>query len=236
MQITETNHTLHIFREGSCNSYLIVSSGEALLVDPGKVHKVQFLEKKLPEKGIRLEQIRHIVLTHTHYDHVAGLKRLLEKTDARVWVQRKEAGFLENGETPFPGGTGPFFRMISWFGTKCLSPLSKYPPVSPTDRVDDKTTLQTGKILVTLIPTPGHSPGSLTILAGRYALVGDTCFHIFPGKNYPPFADDPAQLIKSWKKLLNLPVETFYPGHGKPFPRQMLETNYEKKLNRSNHV
>jgi len=232
MHITETDHTLHIFREGSCNSYLIVSSGEALLVDPGKVHKVQFLEKKLPEKGISLEQIRHIVLTHTHYDHVEGLSRLLEKTDARVWVHRNEAVFLENGETPFPGGTGLFSRMFSWFGAKCLSPLSKYPPVSPSDPVTEETHLQTGKVQVTLIPTPGHSPGSMTILAGRYALVGDTCFHIFPGRNYPPFADDPAQLIKSWEKLLALPVETLYPGHGKPFPRQMLETNYAKRQNR----
>lgn len=220
------------FLQGSCNSYLIVSGSEGLLIDPGKTHKVQFLERKIPEKGIALEQIKHIVLTHTHYDHVEGLKRMAEKTGAAVWVHKNEAGYLEEGRTPLPKGTMRFASTMISLANRFFPAMSEYSGTLADHRVDQITCLNLGNLGIMLVPTPGHTRGSMSVITGRAAMVGDTCFHILRGRNFPPFADDTAQLLKSWELLLSLPVDTFYPGHGKPIPRSMLEESFRKHNSR----
>jgi glyoxylase-like metal-dependent hydrolase (beta-lactamase superfamily II) len=76
------------------------------------------------------------------------------------------------------------------------------------------------------IPTPGHSPGSVSILLDSgEAFVGDLAMNRLPlrrSPGLPIFADDPDEVIRSWHRLLELGVKIVYPAHGKPFPADVM--------------
>ena len=75
--------------------------------------------------------------------------------------------------------------------------------------------------------TPGHSPGSVSVLLDSgEAFVGDLAMNKFPlrrSAGLPIFADDTVQVIDSWRLLLRNGATTVYPAHGKPFPATIIE-------------
>ena len=91
-----------------------------------------------------------IFLSHTHIDHIGGLKELMEKTGAKVVVHELELDAVENGN--------PRLTAASWYGVK-------YQPVK-ADRIikEDSETLTLGNTEVVFLHTPGHTPGSLSRL------------------------------------------------------------------------
>jgi glyoxylase-like metal-dependent hydrolase (beta-lactamase superfamily II) len=79
-----------------------------------------------------------------------------------------------------------------------------------------------------IIHTPGHTDGSLTvILDSKHAIVGDTLIGSRGKSVFPPFADDPETLMKSWKKLIDEGIEFLYPGHGSPFGVEKLTAEFD---------
>jgi len=61
------------------------------------------------------------------------------------------------------------------------------------------------------------------------AFVGDTMFGIFPGSVFPPFAEDPRQLINSWGQLLDTGCSLFLPSHGSANTRELVQKEYHKR-------
>lgn len=84
----------------------------------------------------------------------------------------------------------------------------------PDIQLDDGNTITVGKITLKALHTPGHTPGSLCFLAGKYLLSGDTIFPGGPGKTATP--ENFREILKSLKeKVFVLPDDTeVYPGHG----------------------
>ena len=107
-------------------------------------------------------------------------------------------------------------------------------PVEPDFVItDEETSLQSAGFPFTVLHTPGHTAGSLSLIdkSVSRAYVGDTMFNIpvLSGRKYhPPFADIPAAIAGSWKKLLNTGVSYFYPAHGKRISRYRLESELKK--------
>jgi len=96
--------------------------------------------------------------------------------------------------------------------------------------VEDELDLATYGVAGRVVHTPGHTAGSVSvILDSGAALVGDTLFHLFPGRVYPPFADLPTQLLESWKTLLASDADLFYPAHGRPVTREQLEKAFGRR-------
>ncbi|WP_139489521.1 MBL fold metallo-hydrolase [Brevibacillus dissolubilis] len=123
-----------------CLSYLVISQGQALIVDPSR-HVDEYLQLAERENV----KISHIVDTHLHADHITGGHELADKTGATYYISSSE----------MQG-----------------SPLS----YEPLDKVDQ---LQVGAVTVKIlpIPTPGHTPGSVSVLINdKYLLSGDTIF------------------------------------------------------------
>ncbi len=87
-------------------------------------------------------------------------------------------------------------------------------PSRPDIELNDGDTIEVGKLKVKVLHTPGHTPGSLCLLLGKYLISGDTIFPGGPGKTGTPA--DFKQIVKSIEsKLLVLPDDTgVYPGHG----------------------
>ena len=214
----------------SSNAYVVANGRNAILIDCGMKKK----EKKILAalEGMRLspDDIKLIILTHTHYDHAGSLKALQEITGAKVLAHQAEAACLEQGYCAFPKGTMWFPKIMSAIGRALNKWVGRYTPVAPDIAISKRFDLKPFGVDGYVLPTPGHTAGSLSvIIEGRHAIVGDTLFNIFKRSVYPPYANDQEILLKSWKKLLETGCEHFYPGHGKPFTRERLQKTYAKK-------
>ncbi len=77
-----------------------------------------------------------------------------------------------------------------------------------------------------VLHTPGHSPGSVTVLLeSGEAFVGDLAMNGFPLRRRPGLpiiAEDPEAVIRSWHRLLDAGARTIYPAHGRPFPADVM--------------
>jgi hydroxyacylglutathione hydrolase len=181
----------------SANCYIfgIRSAGRGCVIDPGGDEAI--LIKSVTESGLT---ITDIVLTHGHSDHIAGLRDLQEATGAAVSIHAADADFL--------AGTGP---VSAQFG------ISYRTPAPPDRTLSDGDTVTTGSITLTVIHTPGHTPGSICLLAGDVLFTGDTLVRRGIGTTLIP-GSSRSQLIASIRaRLLPLPDETVvYPGHGRP--------------------
>ena len=103
---------IHTFRIGKSNSYLFEGSGGMLLIDAGGKELPRGLKRRLEEIERVPAEIKAIVVTHTHYDHVESLAEVRDMTGAPVVVHRKEAADLARGRTELPPGTSPFSGSI----------------------------------------------------------------------------------------------------------------------------
>lgn len=208
------------------NVYLVISGGKGILVDPGARKHLHMVYASIREQGLELSAIKLIILTHTHFDHAEGLKEIREKTGARILVHSNEAPSLRKGYTDIPLGTILPGRILSFLGRKLVPSIASYPPVIPDILAGDRYDITELGIPAYLIHTPGHTSGSVSlIIDNKHAIVGDSMFGVFKRSILPPFADDPATLMRSWQLLADTGCRIFYPGHGKPIDRYILEQN-----------
>jgi hydroxyacylglutathione hydrolase len=139
-----------------------------------------------------------ILLTHSHWDHIAELSELKKHIKVPVYIHKEDAGNLEN-----PGSD----KLPLFFPLK---------GVKPDGYLTDGQELIIGKLVITVLHTPGHSPGSVCFyLPAQQTLIsGDTLFRGTIGNLNLPTAR-PTLMWDSLKKLAALPAVTkVYPGHG----------------------
>ncbi len=128
--------------------------------------------------------IEFIIATHSHSDHTEGIRSLVRQTGAKVAVHKEDAPSLER-------------RNI------------------PTDRlVGDGDELMVGDIRIEILHTPGHTPGSICLLADKKLLTGDTLFVGNCGRSDLPggSARHLYQSLHEKLKKLRDDIEV-YPGH-----------------------
>jgi glyoxylase-like metal-dependent hydrolase (beta-lactamase superfamily II) len=146
-------------------------------------------------------EIEWIFATHGHGDHVGGIKKLAQQTGAKVVVHRGDTPGLERGGIPID-------RIVA-----------------------DGDTILVGEIKVQIIHTPGHTPGSMCLLAGNKLMTGDTLFVGNCGRSDLP-GGSTKQLFESLHtklKPLDDGIEV-YPGHDYG-DRPVSTMGHEKKTN-----
>jgi glyoxylase-like metal-dependent hydrolase (beta-lactamase superfamily II) len=177
---------------------------EAVLIDPGD-EVGQLLEVVRQQ---RLD-VRHVLLTHAHVDHVSGLAALRRALDAPVW--------LHAGDLPLYEAA---LAQARFFGFTIETP----PTVDRFYEVPGG--IEFGHYHVEVLHTPGHTPGGVCLLAGpagkpgRKLFAGDTLFAGSIGRTDLPGGDHDALIgsIRGVLFTLSDDVEV-YPGHG---PRTMI--------------
>jgi hydroxyacylglutathione hydrolase len=227
------NIKINRFLAGRSFIYIIQQDNNFIIVDTGMKGHAEKSILKLQEFGIRPGALKLIILTHTHYDHSGGAQRIRKWSGAALAVHSSEAEYLQNGYTPLPKGSLLLTRFISWLGRKSNYRQAYYPPVIADVIFEDQLDLVPYGIDGKVIPTPGHTKGSASVILDNHkAIVGDTLFGIRKGSVFPVFADNITELYKSWEKLIRCGCTIFFPGHGKAVRLQDVIKDYEKRTGR----
>lgn len=207
---------------GYTNCYLLEGDRGYVLVDAGRQHMAGFLVRRLKKLGLSPGDIRLIVITHAHFDHVGSLADIKKLCGCPVLAHPLEAVIIETGQVVIPPGTNRIGNLVSFMGSHSKG-LLRFRSTRVELRVDQEYDLSSVGVAGRVIPTPGHTPGSLSVLLeDGQAMVGDLAMNFTSSTNYPIFAELPAQIRESWHKLLQQGAATIYPAHGKPFPAHHL--------------
>lgn len=229
---TKKGTTVYQILSGRSNSYLISTPEYNILVDTGKSSAYKRLLSGISSLKLNNNRIDFLILTHTHFDHCQNAAMIKEKHQCKIMLSEKDKGFIRQGYTPLPKGTNFFSKIISAFGNHILWKRYRYSPFVGDVLIKDSYDFEKLFLDIRIIKTEGHSPGSISIIVdNEIAIAGDAVFGVYKNSVFPPFADNPDELIKSWNILLNTGCEIFLPGHGDKIMRGLLKKDYKKYSN-----
>jgi glyoxylase-like metal-dependent hydrolase (beta-lactamase superfamily II) len=207
-------------KTGFTNNYLIKGKDGYLLIDTGIGKDYNWFLNKIKSLDIDPMNINHILITHHHSDHTTFLNQLLKDTNAKLIIHKNEMDFLASGKNTL-GKFKPslFFKFVNSF-IKPFFPSSFSPVEARVSDIilygDDETTLKEIGIDGVILHTPGHTPGSLSVvLSDGKAFVGDCVMNLIISRPEPFVYDNLNDLYKSWTKLKKNDVRMVYPAHGK---------------------
>lgn len=226
----------HTIRLGTCNTYLIPGNKGFILIDAGNRNKGATFKRRLKSLSITPGDIRLIVITHVHFDHVGSCLAIKSLTQAKVMVHQAERDLLEKGVVVIPPGITPFHRIAGVLGNRYFKHFFQFPAVPVDIGTLYKTSLEDFGIDGIVIPTPGHTRGSLSVLLkSGEAFVGDLAVNYFPlgiGGYLPPYGENIPQILSGWETLLKAGAKIIYPGHGFPISAARLITALKKHKKR----
>ena len=167
---------------------------KAAVIDPS-LGSCEPILLEAAELGLTIEKV---LLTHSHWDHIADLATLLQKISAKVYVHPLDA---ENVEKPGSDGLQLFFPITG---------------VKPDHLIVDGERISVGELSCEVIHTPGHCPGAVCYFLKEQKVLfsGDTLFEGSFGR-LDLSTGQPDKMWESLRKLSKLPPDTrVVPGHG----------------------
>ena len=218
-----------VYRLGSrwVSFYLIEEGGALTLVDTGLPGYADQLPAALTQLNKRPSDVRAIVLTHTHSDHIGAADVFARATSAQVFVPRGEAAIAtgaSKGGTPKGVFAGLRHKSMWSFVRHFLSNggLKKVTVPAVAAFGGDDVLDVPGKLRA--VAAPGHSPAHTALLSERLGVLfcGDALatLAVDTGKTGPmlhPFNEDRARAIVSLGALEELDAGIVAPGHGEPW-------------------
>lgn len=192
-------------------SYLIATPAGSILIETGVEPNVDVVERNIASLGFKATDVKYILTTQAHFDHVGGHARMQQRTGALVVVSEGDAPVVEEG------GRGDYH-----FG-----PDFYFAPVHVDRRIQDSDTVRLGGTVLTAHLTPGHTKGTTTWTMEVKEAQGKKLHVVFAGSTtvndgvklvdnarYPRIADD---YRRAFKILGQLPCDVFLPAHASQF-------------------
>ena len=177
------------------NCYIIgcKETKEGAVVDPGD--EGRRIVAKARELGLN---IKSIILTHGHIDHIMAVDVVKEATGAQILIHREDAPMLVDGK-----------RNLSYF----MGSLKNYSAADVL--LKDGDTIKVGNLEIKVLHTPGHTPGGICLVVEGKIISGDTLFEGSVGRSDFPGGSHETLIGSIKNKLMPYPDETkVYPGHG----------------------
>lgn len=201
---------IHELQYDNTNTYLIFGTKGLLLFDTGWAGTFMKMCKTLGEKGIKLQDIDYLVISHFHPDHMGLAGELIEQ-GVTVVVMENQKEFVHTSDHIFERDKRLAYVPINDDSVKYLS------------FKDSRAFLQELGIAGEIIPTPGHSDDSVSLMLDS----GD----VFVGDLYPLYElevhDEPG-VQESWKRILATKPKRIFYGHAKTAVLECIEDSQDK--------
>lgn len=199
---------IHYVGTNNLACYIIKSNAGLILLDTAMEESAPLVRANIEALGFALKDIKIMLSSHAHFDHVAGHAAMKTATGAKVYAMSADADILESG------------------GKKGFHPIKPYyPPVQVDKRLQDGDVVRLGEVTMTAHHTPGHTEGNtawtMTIAENgrKYNVVFTCSLSINPGVkmvNNPTWAGVAEAYAKSFAKMKTLPCDVFLGPHA-PF-------------------
>ena len=180
-----------------CNCSVIgdETTHEAMVIDPGaEIQNILALVRK------HNLQVKQIVITHAHIDHVGGAMKLRAATGAPILLNQNDYELLKMLDV-----------QAAWIG---VAPPGK---VDIDQSIGQADTIKAGSLTANVLSTPGHTEGSVCLYfpSQKMLIAGDTLFAGSIGRTDLPGGSFEKIINSLHEKLLTLPDDTVVtPGHG----------------------
>lgn len=203
---------------GYVNSFFLAEEDGLTLIDAGLRGADRRIARGIRQMGRKPSEIRNVLVTHHHADHVGSLSALLaENAGANVWVHPADAPIVASEKPrphPNPGSItgrilGPLIERV---------PQNNPRPVKATHEATDGAVVPVAGG-VTVVHTPGHTMGHVSFLVeghGGVLFAGDAAGHLLGRLGRPAliFTEDMELAKASMAKLAALEFDTACFGHG----------------------
>lgn len=200
----EIKQGIHLLESARGSFVYLILGDEPVLVDTGMPGRAQALVADLEKLGVRPQDIAHILLTHHDVDHIGNASYLKSLSGAKLWAPAEDLPYI-HGTKKRPG----LKRLIAT--------LVK----AETPAVDE--TYGAGQRIAGLevIPTPGHTPGHVSVLGSDVLFTGDLVTSSKGKlKATPAFLNwDKQELRRSIRQVASRPFDWVCPAHGTPVQR-----------------
>jgi glyoxylase-like metal-dependent hydrolase (beta-lactamase superfamily II) len=221
---------VHIVPMGRANTFLIEGDDGLTLIDAGYPRKEAAVFEAIRSLGRSPDQLKHLILTHAHPDHIGSGAAIVRETGARTYMHPLDIPVAESGGpfrplTPAPGLMGLLCNLL-------FHPNERLEPVA----IDQPLTA--GEMLplaggIEVIHVPGHCAGQVALLwhPGQMIFTADVCMNVMGLGD--PIGFESLELGRaSQRKLAGLSFDAAGFGHGKPIARDAA-THFRNKYGKS---
>ena len=183
------------------NTYLISSGGEAVIIDSGADHNE--IIGKLSLDGVK---VKAFIMTHGHFDHIFDAIEFKRELGSQLMIGKDEDSILEWS-----------YSVSERYMGKVMEPFA------PDRVLQDGDKISLGKSEIRVISLPGHTKGSIGVIAAPLFFTGDVLFQGTIGRT--DIGGSMEEMEKSLKKISHLDQKMLvFPGHG---PETKLKTELE---------
>lgn len=209
--------SLHRLSLSKSNAFLLMGD-KPILIDSGSPGDLPTLERKLKKIGVRLAEIKLLILTHAHFDHAGNAAAIRKCSSCKIMAHKLEQPFVENGKN------APIVpvHLLGWLMNPFMNILFHETKVDIA--LEDLFDLKPFGVDAQVLFTPGHTPGSVSVVTRQgEAVVGDLIgggmlLGLFqphkPRHHY--WASNEEEVHTSLKALFTHNITQIHVGHGGP--------------------
>lgn len=218
MQVTMISPHVYQVTLKIVNVFILRTAAGLILVDTGPSGSKQLLFDAIGEIGSRVDDLQHIIVTHSHYDHSGSLADIVSAVNVPVYMRPHDARLIRQGIAyRFKSEAINHLLGIATVGSRIRLPYINVKAVKQITEVDDNDWIG-GKGLLQVIHSPGHWPGQITLF---FAGDGGVMIAADAAENHgalrlPSQYQSKDECLATIKKISSFDFNTAVFSHGEP--------------------